>query len=146
MLAKLDRDEFMALLEKLGDEDDETVLTAARDVHARLTVADVSWDDLLVPDEDEEDDEEDWSDEDFGDTDEDVAATSPAGADDDQEPVNDEEKAEALALIGKLEGRQISAETKTELKEYRDDIAAGQFEKMDLRYLRALHARLAKGK
>ena len=145
MLAKLDREEFMALLEKLGDEDDQTVLTAARDVHARLTVADVTWDDLLVPEEDEEEYETDLSDEDSGEGDEDLAA-SPLESEDDEEPLSEEEKAEALALIGKLEARDVSADTKTELKEYRDDIAAGEFEKMDLRYLRALHARLAKTK
>jgi len=38
----------------------------------------------------------------------------------------------------------VSAETKKELEEYKIDIKEGEFEKMDLKYLQALHKRLAK--
>ena len=51
MLANLDRDKFIELLGKLGEEKDEEVLSAARDLHAQVTVAQLSWDDLLVPDQ-----------------------------------------------------------------------------------------------
>jgi len=38
----------------------------------------------------------------------------------------------------------ISKGTKEELMEYKQDIDDGEFAQMDLRYLRALHNRLAK--
>lgn len=150
MFANLDRDQFIQLLHDLGSEDDEEVLTAARDLHARVTVAGVDWDDLLVPEE--EADEEDYDDED----DEDVEAAELddevddeedddeelAAAGDDDRPVNEAEKAEALALIDKLMERGISQATRDELNEYKSDIAEDDFLAMDLRYLKALHKRL----
>ena len=51
MLANLDRERSVELLGKLGSETDEDVLSAARDLHAQVTVAQVSWDELLVPDQ-----------------------------------------------------------------------------------------------
>ena len=51
MLANLDRQKFIEMLGKLGSEKDEEALSAARDLHAQVTVAQISWDDLLVPDE-----------------------------------------------------------------------------------------------
>ena len=38
---------------------------------------------------------------------------------------------------------KVSETTKQELSEYKDDLKEGEFEKMDLRYLRALKARLS---
>ena len=51
MLANLDRHKFIELLGKLGSEKDEDALSAARDLHAQVTVAQLSWDDLLEPDQ-----------------------------------------------------------------------------------------------
>ena len=70
MQANLDRDKFIELLGKLGSEDDDEVLGAARDLHAQLTVAGLSWEDLLMPEpsddepepEDDEDEDEDAAD------------------------------------------------------------------------------------
>ena len=58
--------------------------------------------------------------------------------------LTDEEKSEALSLIDKITALEISKGTKEELKEYKQDIDDGEFAHMDLRYLRALHNRLAK--
>ncbi len=155
MLANLDRAQFIELLRKLGDEEDETVLTAARDIHAQMTVAGVDWDDLLVPehpDEPEEDDEEyeddadldddeqydDLDDDDEDDQDDDLDDED----DEDERALTDEEKAEALSLITRLLDKGVSADTKEELEEYKQDIDEGEFAAMDLRYLRALHKRL----
>ncbi len=155
MLANLDRAQFIELLRKLGDEEDETVLTAGRDIHAQMTVAGVDWDDLLVPehpDEPEEDDEEyeddadldddeqydDLDDDDEDDQDDDLDDED----DEDERALTDEEKAEALSLITRLLDKGVSADTKEELEEYKQDIDEGEFAAMDLRYLRALHKRL----
>ena len=71
MLANLDRQKFIEMLGKLGSEKDEDALSAARDLHAQVTVAQLSWDDLLVPDQlmrrggdDGKDDDGDYEDED----------------------------------------------------------------------------------
>ena len=156
MLANLDRAQFIELLRTLGEEEDEAVLTAARDIHAKMTVAGVDWDDLLVPehpDEPEEDDEDyeddaDFDDEDEDDGDEDEQDDDLDDDDDDEEDederaLSDEEKAEALSLITRLLDKGVSADTKEELEEYKQDIDEGEFAAMDLRYLRALHKRLS---
>ena len=160
MLANLDRAQFIELLRKLGEEEDEAVLTAARVIHAKMTVAGVDWDDLLVPehpDEPEEDEEDyeddagldDDEDEQDGDLDDDDGDEQDDDLDDDDEDdederaLTDEEKAEALSLITRLLDKGVSADTKEELEEYKQDIDEGEFEDMDLRYLRALHKRLA---
>ena len=59
MLSNLSREDFIELLNKLGMDDDDDVLTAARDLHARITVAGIAWDDLLVPEEDPDAEDED---------------------------------------------------------------------------------------
>ena len=160
MLANLDRAQFIELLRTLGEEEDEAVLTAARDIHAKMTVAGVDWDDLLVPehpdepeedDEDYEDDDEDdagLDDEDDDDGDEEDDDLDDDYEDDEDEDNEDEraltgeEKAEALSLITRLLDKGVSADTKEELEEYKQDIDEGEFAAMDLRYLRSLHKRL----
>ena len=62
--------------------------------------------------------------------------------DEDLAPLSDEEKQEALSLIAEIGNMEITETTKEELAEYADDIDQGEFEVMDLRYLRALKARL----
>ncbi len=154
MLANLDRAQFIELLRKLGDEEDETVLTAARDIHAQMTVAGVDWDDLLVPEhpDEPEDDDEDYEDDDLDDDDEqdddlddddDQDDDLDDEDDEDERALTDEERAEALSLITRLLDKGVSADTKEELEEYKQDIDEGEFAAMDLRYLRALHKRLA---
>ena len=149
MLASLDREKFIELLNKLGSEGDEEALSAARDLHAQVTVAQLSWDDLLVPDEvdtpmvmdDTVDHESDHLDADEADEDQ---GDDIVFDEDDDRDLTDEEKSEALALIDKISTLEISAGTKEELTEYKQDIEDGDFAQMDLRYLRALHGRLAK--
>lgn len=155
MLANLDRAQFIELLRTLGEEEDEAVLTAARDIHAKMTVAGVDWDDLLVPehpDEPEEDDEDyeddadadldDDEDEQDDDLDDDYEDDEDDEEDEDERALTGEEKAEALSLITRLLDKGVSADTKEELEEYKQDIDEGEFAAMDLRYLRALHQRL----
>jgi len=153
MLANLDREKFIELLGKLGSEKDEDALSAARDLNAQVTVAQLSWDDLLVPDQGEasvaRDDAGDDSGDDAGDDDGDYGsdlldANDADDDEDDEKDLTDEEKSEALSLIDKISALEISKGTKEELTEYKQDIDDGDFAQMDLRYLRALHGRLAR--
>ena len=163
MLANLDREKFIELLGKLGSEKDEDALSAARDLNAQVTVAQLSWDDLLVPDQGEAsvarddagDDSGDDAGEDDGDYRNDLLDANDADDDededkdnlfdeDDEKDLTDEEKSEALSLIDKISALEISKGTKEELTEYKQDIDDGDFAQMDLRYLRALHGRLAR--
>ena len=137
MFANLDRENFIVLLNKLGSENDAEALSAARDLHAQVTVSGIGWDALLAPDVDEEDDGAD-------------AVSSPPGDDDsvlvapdaDLTPIDEAERAEAQALIAAIGAMKISETTRDELKQYKQDLADSAFEKMDLRYLRALNKRL----
>jgi hypothetical protein len=135
MTEPLPRDDVIELLNRLGSDRDEEVLEAAREVHARITAAGMNWDELLVPDESAEE-------EDDGD-----AVESP-DLEDETPPTSAEssaKNAEALALIDKLLAKSdISADLREELKGYKTDIAEGEFEERDRRYISAVYARLSK--
>ncbi len=162
MTEPIPREDVIDLLNRLGSDRDEDVLEAAREVHARIAAANMTWDQLLVPDhaddDTDDDDTDDESDDDESDDDEsdddesedsdesdavessdsDEEATEPAGA-------AGAKNAESLALIDKLLAmRGISTDLREELKGYKTDIAEGEFETRDHRYLRAVHARLSK--
>ena len=135
MKTDLERDEFLVLLEKLRSEDDSIILATVGDINSKMMVAEVSWDDLLISQDDiQVDNDED-------------AEVQDANNDNDSdgtiEPLNDEEKREAEDLIGAIRSMKVSGSTKKELDEYASDIKEGEFELMDLRYLRALKARLS---
>ena len=140
MTEPIPREDVIELLNRLGSDRDEDVLEAAREVHARITAADMTWDELLVPDQADDDDESDESDESdaIESSDPDEETNEPAGA-------VGARDAESLALIDKLLAmRGISADLREELKDYKTDIAEGEFETRDHRYIRAVHARLSK--
>ncbi len=59
--------------------------------------------------------------------------------------ITEEEMREAQALIDNLLAGEVSATTVEELEGYKKDLAAFEFEQMDLENLRDLHARLSKG-
>ncbi|MCZ6522436.1 MAG: hypothetical protein O7A68_01025, partial [Alphaproteobacteria bacterium] len=96
-------------------------------------------DDEAEDDEAEDAEAEDAEAEDAEEEDRDEAPPTP--------DVPDVKDAEALKLIERLlEKSGLLEETRAELREYKKDIAAGEFEAMDRRYLKSLHARLAKRK
>ncbi len=125
MTEPLNRDEIIALLEQLGDQDDAAVLDAAHKLHASVIESGTTWDQLLVPEEDDDDAE--------------VApvpetAAAPAGGGD----------AEPLALIDKLLARPgITEDFRQEMEGYKADIANGTFSDDDRKYLLALDKRLS---
>ncbi|MDA0652450.1 MAG: hypothetical protein O3C49_04125 [Proteobacteria bacterium] len=135
----LQRDTVIDLLNKLGSEQDDDVLAAARDLHAQITNAGLNWQDLLVGDEtaapiepakvesiDDTEDEEDTPE----------PATRFTG-----------DESETPVLIDKLLAREgNSAEFRAELEEYKTDLAKGNFEPSDHRYIQALSARLSKSR
>ncbi len=158
MAEPLKRDEIVGLLKRLGSEPDEHVLEAARQVHARITAAGMTWDDLLVPDQaaDDTDDTDDNAD-DTDDTDDDADDANDTDDIDDTgyEDLEDEsaeptaetagKNADSLTLIGKLLAKSgISQDLREELESYKADIAEGDFGEADRRYLQAISTRLSK--
>ncbi len=156
MAEPLKRDEIVGLLKRLGNEPDEDVLEAARQVHARITAAGMTWDDLLVPDEGAEDTEDTEDTDDTNDSDDTDDIDDAEDADDTgYEDLEDEsaettaetagKNAESLTLIGKLLAKSgISQGLREELEGYKADIAEGDFGEADRRYLQAISARLSK--
>ncbi len=161
MAEDLDRDGIIGLLESLGSERDEDVVEAAREIHARVTAAGVPWDAFLAPVGTAVDAafEEGTADEEAVEPAEaDGEAAEPAEADgEDAAPAEadgedaapaaprDRGNKESLALIARLLAKSdISKDMREELQGYKEDIAEGEFEDMDRKYLRSLHARLTK--
>ena len=173
MTEPLSRDAVIALLNRLAGDRDEDVLEAAREVHARIAAAGMTWEDLLVPDggatdaDDDIDDDIDDDDDDTGDiddddtddddTDDDDTGDDTGDTDDDTESPDPEDEttrptgkagkkhADSIALIDELLAKSnISADMREELKGYKTDIAAGEFDTRDRHYLSAIHKRLSK--
>ena len=135
----VDRTTFIELLDKLRSEDEAEVVAAARDINRRMDEADLSWRDVLAPeqsDEDalEDDDEADDFEDDYDD-DEDEDAEEIAFEGDDAK--------QAAALIEQILARyELSESTEEDLRDYLTDIAEGEFTEADNRYVQALHTRL----
>ena len=118
-----DRTGFIALLERLRQDDDAAVVAAARDVTARMEADGLTWEALIV-----DPDAADY--EDAGDDDAAVTPVSDATGD--------------AELIDNLLARDdLSDDTRDELMDYKQDIAEGEFTEADSQYLRALAKRLA---
>lgn len=131
-MSEIDRDSFLESLEGLFSEKDEDVLASARAIKTQMAEAGVTWDMLLVqaPGEDDEDDDDEDFDDDHDGPDASLARSASAPDDD-------------LALIEELLTKhEISAETREELEEYKEDIAEGEFSESDHRYLQLLYQRV----
>lgn len=137
MTEPLDRDQVITLLNNLGSERDEDALAAAREVHAKIAAAGLSWQDLLQPAGNDEEPEGDEPDEEYADSE-----AEPQ----DEPQVPFEAKDEALALIAKLLAKKgISEALREELEDYKTDIGEGEFGQGDLNYLQAVSSRLKAG-
>jgi len=173
MTEPLSRDDAIELLKKLGGERDEDVLEAAREIHARITAADMAWEQLLVSEDgadepDDFDDADEFDDDDTGEDDtgedgtgedgtgdegtgEDDESPDPEDKDESPDPEDEDAKparakdVESLALIEKLLAKShISADLREELKGYKTDIAEREFDARDRRYISAIDKRLSK--
>ncbi len=130
----MDRDELIKLLEQLGDESDQTVLSAARAIHAKVASSGQTWDALLATPS--------------------AAATAPELPEQNDDVVDDgapiaagplPDNAESLRLIARLlDSADTSEDLRAELAAYKADVEAGEFADDDRRYLRALYRRLKK--
>ena len=137
MLANLDRKKFIELLNNLGDDDKEKVLAAAQNLHAQVVVAGMSWEDLLVPDtEENKSDATNEADEE--------QTRLPTESNSDSKELSGEERQEALLLIKKISELNVSSETIKDMEDYKIEIEDedGIFESMDLQYLRSFYKRL----
>ncbi len=138
MTEPLERDDLIGLLNRLGSDQDEEVLEAARQAHARIAAAGMTWEELLVPDEAA-------ADSDDADDANDAGYQEPEDEPDEPPAETARKNAESLALIGKLLAKpDISNDLREELQGYKTDIAEGEFQEADRRYLRAIHQRLSK--
>ena len=120
----MDRNSFIALLDKLGDADDATCLAAAREIHQRMQQSNLQWSDLLVP----------------------VDRSDPAEVTE-GEPLDQPAQAgsDDYVLIDRLLARgNLSDDTREELTGMRADIASGEFSARDRKYLQSLDARLSR--
>ncbi|HIF09596.1 MAG TPA: hypothetical protein EYQ81_06950 [Sneathiellales bacterium] len=113
-MTRINRDEILSLLERLGETDDAEVLGAARHIHELVTASGSAWEDMLVPDE---------------------QVTDPS--------VNNIADEELISLLEQLLARaDLSESTREELDGYKEDIAEGELTDDDRRYLQAFAARL----
>lgn len=144
MREPLERNQVIELLDKLGSEQDEDVLAAARMLHGQIIESGMGWEDLLVGDEptgEEETQDDTFPDEDNEDDQYDDIAEDTVEPD--TRFTGDETR--TLSLIEKLLARDgISSELRKELEEYKTDISGGEFQSSDHRYVHALYARLTK--
>lgn len=128
----IDRPSFVALLNALGSAKDEDALAAAREINRRVKEAAITWDDLLKPATGDSAAARD---------DDDDARDADAGGGD--ECANAEQAAGDLALINELLASDaISEGTRSDLKDFVDDIAHKRLRAADSRYVRSLHKRL----
>ena len=137
---ELNRGELIELLNKLGDSSESEILNSARIIHRKVTSAETTWNELLVPDhtdEDELSEDDSW--------DEDAPSDDDSwDVDSGTETLQDSDSSDALKIIEKLLSGKISDTTREELIGYKDDIAEGDFDKNDLKYLKALSGRIDK--
>ena len=152
----LERDNVIDLLNRLGSEQDEDVLAAARALHSQITRAGMDWQDLLVgdegaapsaPDIDDDTDDEDEYDTDDTDDEDEYDTDDTDDEDDTPEPADNftHDESKTPALINTLLAREGNSEAfREELEEYKSYLANGDFEPSDHRYIQALHARLSK--
>jgi hypothetical protein len=132
-MANLDRAEIIELLGRLGVDDSEAALAAARELHRKVGASGLTWDDVVRTNLDASTDADDEPlDEPLADQEE-AEAGAPSDAD----------KAEAGRLIdGLLARKTLSDTTREDLTEMKRSIVEGSFDAMDLRYVRALARRL----
>jgi hypothetical protein len=163
-MTALNRKNFVEMLERLGSDSDQTVLESARELHRNVTQAGVTWDDLLRPEmepaavapakfpaaAEEPSDPPPAAAEKPSHPPPAAAekpshpppAAAPAGRSD-RSALSETERVEAGKIIDRLlAGKNVSKNLREDLKELKRGIPSGEFEMMDLHYVRALTKRL----
>ena len=136
-MASLDRPSIVELLGRLGEENEQTVVQAARELHAKVAQSGLTWDDLLRAESE------------IGGTDaerQEVASDATSDADPSPETAGDlsaADKAEAGRIIDRLLARKnLSSTLREDLTDLKSTIVDGTFDVTDSRYIRALAKRL----
>ena len=159
MSEPLDRHQIIELLNDLGKEQDEDVLSAARSLNSRITKSGLSWDDLLVADQSEV--EEETQDKEIVDSVEGLNNETNKGSEVTDDPIERIEESsqpepsdsakisvdetQTLTLIKELMAAdRFSSDLHEELEEYKTEIADGTFNPRDHQYIHHLYARLTK--
>ena len=159
MSEPLDRQKIIELLNDLGKEQDEDVLSAARSLNSRITKSGLSWDDLLVADQSEV--EEETQDKEIVDSVEGLNNETNKGSEVPDDPIERIEESsqpepsdsaeisvdetQTLTLIKELlAADRFSSDLHEELEEYITEIADGTFNPRDHQYIHHLYARLTK--
>ncbi len=100
MTEPIPREDVIELLNRLGSDRDEDVLEAAREVHARIAAANMTWDQLLVPDhaDDDEINDDEIGDDEIDEIDDDEIEDSDDSDDDeiDDDESEDSEDSDAI--------------------------------------------------
>lgn len=115
----LNRRSFIDLLDRLGDEDEDRVLDAAREIHARMLVAGVGWDALLV-----------------------AAPATAGGEAGEAAPPPPMPEDDGLVLAALLARTDLSESTREDLTGFQADLVRGELLPDDRSYIRNLYARL----
>ncbi len=155
-MSDIDRDTLLQHLSDLAAEDDATALAAARAATAMIADGGLTWHDVLAPPLDDDDVDigvdDDNDDESVPELDDEGDDTADDGAEDDGQPdypanakISEADAAEAKSIISSLLARKSLFEgTRDELKDYQQDLGAGDLHPADVSYLRALNKRLSK--
>ena len=117
----IDRDTLIALLQRLGSDDDAVVLEAARALHRKAAESGLSWDDVIRLDESDDQILADEADA--------AALASPEGD-------------ETARLIDRLLRKGVSEALRDDLSQMKRQLAEGSLDQDDRRYVRALARRL----
>ncbi len=161
-MSDINRDDLLHHLSDLAAEDDAVVLAAARAANAMIANGGLTWHDVLAPPPDDDDQDHDVDIDVDDDDEEEVAAELDDEGDDDDidadavqeddQPdypadakISEADAAEAKSIISSLLARKSLFEaTRDELKDYQQDLDAGDLHPADVSYLRALNKRLSK--
>jgi len=120
-MSEFDRAGLIELLDRLGSNDDATVLEAARALHRKTGEAGLTWDELIRGPEDR-----------------DPIAFAPAGSED----MSDADASETARLIDRLLRKEVSDSLRDDLAEMKRQLAEHTLNPEDARYVRALARRL----
>jgi hypothetical protein len=122
-MASLDRTALIELLDRLGSDDDATVLEAARALHRMAADAGLSWDDIIQLDRD--DDASPEASDDIGP----MSRASPDAAD-------------TMRVIDRLLRKGVSETLREDLLEMKRQLGEGSLDEGDRRYVLAVAKRL----
>jgi hypothetical protein len=121
-MASLDRTALIELLDRLGSDDDATVLEAAKALHRMAAETGLSWDDIIQLDNDDD--------------------ASPEATDDIGPMAARPDAADTLRLIDRLLRKGVSDALREDLLEMKRQLGEGSLDEDDRRYVRAVAKRL----